>query len=49
MVTQRQKNVENKTKVEAIERLLPNNKKRLRDSYVLIRIMWRECYKEGYV
>jgi hypothetical protein len=37
MVTQRRKNVKNKTKVEAIERLLSNNKKRLRASYVLIR------------
>jgi hypothetical protein len=36
MFTQRRKNVENKTKVEAIERLLSNNK-RLRASYVLIR------------
>jgi hypothetical protein len=36
MVTQRRKNVENKTKVEAIGRLLSNNK-RLRASYVLIR------------
>jgi hypothetical protein len=35
MVTQRRKNVENKTKVEAIERLLSNNK-RLGASYVLI-------------
>jgi hypothetical protein len=33
MVTQRQNNVENKTKVEAIE----TNNKRLRASYVLIR------------
>jgi hypothetical protein len=37
MVTQRRKNVEDKTKVEASERLLSNNKKRLRASYVLIR------------
>jgi hypothetical protein len=37
MVTQRRKNVESKTKVDAIERLLSNNKKRLRSSYVLIR------------
>jgi hypothetical protein len=36
MVTQRRKNVENKTKVEAIERLLSNNK-RLRASHGLIR------------
>jgi hypothetical protein len=36
MVTQQRKNVEEKTKVEAIERLLSNNK-RLRVSYVLIR------------
>jgi hypothetical protein len=36
MVTQRRKNVEGKTKVEAIERLLSNNN-RLRASYVLIR------------
>jgi hypothetical protein len=35
MVMQRQKNVENKTRVEAIERLLSNNK-RLRASYVLV-------------
>jgi hypothetical protein len=35
MVTQRRKNVENKTKVEAIERSLSNNK-RLRASYVLV-------------
>jgi hypothetical protein len=35
MVTQQRKNVEDKTKVEAIERLLSNNK-RLRASYVLI-------------
>jgi hypothetical protein len=35
MVTQRWKNVENETKVEAIKRLLSNNK-RLRASYVLI-------------
>jgi hypothetical protein len=37
MVTQRRKNVEDKTKVEAIKRLLSNNKKRLRASYVLNR------------
>jgi hypothetical protein len=36
MITQRRKNVENKTKVDAIERLLSDNK-RLRASYVLIR------------
>jgi hypothetical protein len=36
MVTQRRKNVENKTKVEAIERLLSKNR-RLRASHVLIR------------
>jgi hypothetical protein len=36
MVTQRRKNVESKTKVNAIERLLSNNKKRLRASYVLV-------------
>jgi hypothetical protein len=36
MVTQRRKNAENETKVEAIERSLSNNK-RLRASYVLIR------------
>jgi hypothetical protein len=36
MVTQRRKNVESKTKVDAIERLLSNNKKRLRSSYVLV-------------
>jgi hypothetical protein len=41
MVTQRRKNVEDKTRVEAIERLLSNNK-RLRASYVLIR---KSCYK----
>jgi hypothetical protein len=35
MVTQRRKNIESKTKVEAIGRLLSNNK-RLRDSYVLV-------------
>jgi hypothetical protein len=35
MVTQRLKNVKNKTKVEASERLLSNNK-RLRASYVLV-------------
>jgi hypothetical protein len=36
MVTQRRKNVENETKVEAIKRLLSNNKKRLRAWYILI-------------
>jgi hypothetical protein len=36
MVVHGRRNVENKTKVEAIERLLSNNK-RLRASYVLIR------------
>jgi hypothetical protein len=36
MVTQWRKNVESKTKVDAIERLLSNNKKRLRASYVLV-------------
>jgi hypothetical protein len=36
MVAQRRKNVENETKVEAIERSWSNNK-RLRASYVLIR------------
>jgi hypothetical protein len=36
MVTQRRKNIENKTMVDANERLLSNNKKRLRASYVLI-------------
>jgi hypothetical protein len=36
VVTQRRKNVENETKIEAIERLLSNNK-RLCASYVLIR------------
>jgi hypothetical protein len=36
MVTQRRKNIESKTKVDAIERLLSNNKRRLRASYVLI-------------
>jgi hypothetical protein len=43
MFTQRRKNVENKTKVEAIERLLSNNK-RLRTSYVLIR---KSCGKNN--
>jgi flagellar biosynthesis chaperone FliJ len=37
MVTQQQKNVKDKTKVEAIERLLSKNKKRLRAWHVLIR------------
>jgi hypothetical protein len=36
MVTQQRKNVESKTKVNAIERLLSNNKKRLCASYVLV-------------
>jgi hypothetical protein len=35
-VMQQRKNVENKTKVEAIERSLSNNKKRLHVTYVLI-------------
>jgi hypothetical protein len=37
MVTQRWKNVENKTKVDAIERLLSNNIMRLRAWHILIR------------
>jgi hypothetical protein len=37
MVMQRRKNVENETKVYAIERLLSNNKKRRCASFVLIR------------
>jgi hypothetical protein len=36
MGTKRRKNVENETKVEAIERLLSNNKKRLRAWHMLI-------------
>jgi hypothetical protein len=36
MVMQRRKNDENKTKVDAHERLLSNNKKRLRAWHVLI-------------
>jgi hypothetical protein len=36
MVTQRRKNDENKTKVDANERLLSNNNKRLRAWHVLI-------------
>jgi hypothetical protein len=35
-VAHERKNVENKTKVNAIERLLSNNKNRLRATYVLI-------------
>jgi hypothetical protein len=37
MFTQWRKNIENETKVDAIERLLSNNKKRIRASYVFIR------------
>jgi hypothetical protein len=37
MFMQRRKNVENKTMVDANEKLLSNNKKRLRASHILIR------------
>jgi hypothetical protein len=48
MVTQWRKNVDDKTKVEAIERLL-SNKKRLRASYVIIRKSAARMLQTGYV